>query len=99
MTNDYLLNLIKQVAEEQGYEIDGGEKRFFIYIDKWNSVAYKINENRAGYLQVHQWEEGTEKDENGVYGRAVYSLRNVTDVVQFCNILLASSALRAKRRD
>lgn len=99
MDNEYLLDLIKQVAKEQGYEIDGGNKRFFIYIDKWNSVAYEIKENRVGYLQVHQWEESSENNDDGKYGRAVYSLRSITDVVKFCSILLASSSLRAKRRD
>ena len=97
MKNEYLVTLIKKIAEEQGYDVEGSDKQFYVQIDRWNAVAYKIQENRVGYLQVHQWEEDSE-DENGYYGRAVYSLRNITDVVQFCNILLASASIRAKRK-
>lgn len=98
MENVNLVTLIKKIAEEQGYEIEGSDKQFYISIEHWNAVAYKITENSVGYLQVHQWEEDSE-DENGCYGRAVYSLRTVTDVVQFCNVLLASASIRAKRQN
>ena len=97
MENAYLVTLIKRIAEEQGYNVEGSDKQFYVQIDRWNAVAYKIQKNRVGYLQVHQWEEDSE-NENGRYGRAVYSLRNVTDVLQFCNILLESASIRAKRK-
>ena len=93
MTTDLLWKIIRGVADEQGYELEGSE----LYIDKYNAVAFAIYENDSGYLQVHQWEYVNDEGK-GRYGRAVYSLRDVSDVVQFCNVLISSSNIRAKRR-
>ena len=90
------MNLIKVVAEENGFFIDGGEKQFSIDKNKWHSVAFLIKENSTGYIQVHQWESENETD-GGIWGRAVYSLRCCTDVIQFCNIVVMSSGMKAKR--
>jgi hypothetical protein len=90
------MDIIKAVAKEQNFEIEGGEKQFSIEKGQWHSVAFLVKENSAGYLQVHQWE--SEKDnENGIWGRAVYSLRKIADVIQFCNILIMSSEIHARR--
>ena len=94
MENEKQKELIKEVAKEHGYQIDGGETVFEIYTDQWHSVAFQIKENSAGYLQVHQWEED---DDDGQYGRAIYSLRTLSDVIRFCHILISSLNLRAKR--
>ncbi|KUI97777.1 hypothetical protein [Vibrio sp. MEBiC08052] len=93
MNNINWIELVKTVAIEQGYEVEGSQ----IYLDKYNSVDFSLCENDSGYLQVHQWEYTNDEGE-GRYGRAVYSLRNITDVIQFCNILISSSNIRAKRR-
>lgn len=90
------MDTIREVAEEQGFSIDGGEKQFSIDKDQWHSVAFLVKENSAGYLQVHQW-EGQNDTEDGLWGRAVYSLRSFTDVIQFCNIVVMSSEIHARR--
>lgn len=92
-----LVELIKNVANEQNYSVTGGDVKFQVFIDKYNAVAFEVWANSSsGYVQVHQW-EGGESEESGKYGRGVYSLRNYSDAVQFCNIMIASAALRARR--
>ena len=93
------LSLIEKVAKEQDFEIRGKGDNKEIYIDKHHAVAFELKINRVGFLQAHQWESAPSEDTEGRYGRAVYSIRSYSDVVQFCLILLASSNLRAKRRD
>lgn len=95
MNQDKLVEIIKKVATEQNYEIKGGNKKFQIYIDKYNAVAFEILANSdSEYIQVHQWEES---DGTGEYGRAVYSLRSYSDTIHFCGIMIASAAIRARR--
>lgn len=94
---DDLVELIKSVADEQGYTITGGDVKFQVFIDKYHAVAFQIWANSSsGYVQVHQWEEGSNVDDGEKYGRCVYSLRNYSDAVQFCNIMISSAAIRAK---
>ncbi len=90
------MDIIKVVSEEQGFEIEGDGKEFSITKDQWHSVAFLVKENSAGYLQVHQWEDIKDL-EDGDWGRAVYSLRSITDVIQFCNIVKMSVEIHAKR--
>lgn len=95
MNLDDLVIIIKNVASEQGYEITDGNRKFQVFIDNHNAVAFEVLANSSsGYIQVHQWEESLEG-----YGRGVYSLRNYTDVVHFCNIMTASASIRARRRE
>lgn len=92
-----LVKLIKSVAEEQKYSVTGSDVKFQVFIDKYNAVAFEVWANSSsGYVQVHQW-EGGESEDRGKYGRGVYSLRNYSDAVQFCNIMIASAAIRARR--
>lgn len=98
MDFDRLVEIIKEVANEQGYEMTSGERKFQVYIDKYNAVAFEVLANSSsGYIQVHQWEAG-DTEGTGKYGRGVYSLRNYSDVVHFCNIMMSSAAIRARRR-
>lgn len=98
MDFDKLVEIIKQVAQEQGYEMTDGNRKFQIYIDKYNAVAFEIWANSSsGYIQVHQW-EGGDNENSGKYGRGVYSLRNYSDVVHFCSIMMSSADIRARRR-
>jgi hypothetical protein len=97
MNLNNLVKLIKNVAEEQDYSVTDGDVKFQVFIDRYNAVAFEIWANSSsGYVQVHQWEGGDSAD-NGKYGRGVYSLRDYSDAVQFCNIMIASAALRARR--
>ena len=95
MSSENWVQLIKQVAEEQGFEVSRGEASFTINIDKWHAVAYQLKTNRAGYVQAHQW-EGDEENSN--WGRAVYSIRSFSDAVTFCQILINSSSIRGNRK-
>lgn len=88
-----LMSLIKYVAKEQKYKVEVfSDSQFSVFINRHHGVAYHIS--RPGeYIQASQWEDGTDK-----YGRAVYSIRDHSDAIQFCNVLIASAAIRAKRR-
>lgn len=92
-----VVKLIKDVAAEQNYDCTSGNSKFQVYFDKHNAVAFEIWANASTkYIQVHQWEEGDDSSP-GKYGRGVYSIRSYSDAVQFCNIMIASAALRARR--
>ena len=93
MDFDFSIEQIKLVGSEQGYDMTEGTRSFEIFIDNYHAVAFKVVANAtSGYIQVHQWEGA-----NGEYGRGVYSLRSYSDVVNFCNILVASANIRARR--
>ncbi|MDQ6961927.1 MAG: hypothetical protein Q9M28_05285 [Mariprofundaceae bacterium] len=89
---------IQDIATEQEYSIANEDNlKFQIFIDRWNAVAYQIwNNKSSGYIEVSQW-EGNSEDES-TYGRGVYSLRSFSDVIHFCNILISSASIRARRR-
>ena len=91
------IGLIKAVGEECGYEIDGSESSFEVYTEFEHPISFMIKENSEGYLQVHIWEDAHKREKNHKYGRARYSLRSASDVVQFCNVLKSSYELRARR--
>ena len=95
MTVSNLVKLIKSVAKEREYSVSGSDASFEVFIDRHNAVAFQIKENSSGYLQVHQWEG--EASDSGKYGRCVYSLRDYSDTVHFCNIMMASATVRARR--
>lgn len=97
MDLEKLVEIIKAIAAEQGYEVTNGNKKFQIYIDKYNSAAFEVFISTSGYIQIHQW-EGGDTETTGKYGRGVYSLRNYSDVVHFCSIMISSAAIRARRR-
>ena len=90
--------IIQDVANEQNYEIENPDyRKFQIFIDRWNAVAFQVfNNTSSGYIEVSQWEGESEEDAG--YGRGVYSLRSMSDVIEFCNILIASANIRARRR-
>ena len=92
------VEIIQKTAIENEYEVENPEhQKFYIYIERWNAVAYQIWNNRtSGYIEVAQWEGNSE--EESTYGRGVYSIRNYTDVIHFCNVLISSAAIRARRR-
>jgi hypothetical protein len=81
---------------EHGYNVEKNGSSLSIYVDARHAAAFHIKLNSANYLQVHQWEDAA-NDGEGDYGRAVYSLRSYSDVVEFCNVLMASARLRARR--
>jgi hypothetical protein len=92
------VNIIQKTALENDYDIENPEnKKFYIYIERWNAVAYQVwNNKSSGYIEVAQWEGSSE--EESTYGRGVYSIRSYTDAIHFCNILISSSTIRARRR-
>jgi hypothetical protein len=96
---DEWVKTIQEVAAEQKYEIENPDnQKFYIFIDRWNAVAYQVwNNKSSGYIEVSQWEGSSE--ETSTYGRGVYSLRSYSDVTHFCNILISSAAIRARRKN
>lgn len=98
MNLEALVEIIKAVAKEQGYEITNDDRKFQVYIDRIHAVAFEVWANSStGYIQVHQWEAG-EANGTGRYGRCVYSLRTYSDVVDFCSIMMSSAKIRARRQ-
>ena len=89
------LDFIQEVAEEKSMKVDRSETVLRVYDDTVHGAAFEIKKNRVGYLQVHAWEKLKKKSG---YGRAIYSIRSAGDVVSFCNVIVASNNLRAKRR-
>ncbi|MFZ0932101.1 MAG: hypothetical protein WAN11_26110 [Syntrophobacteraceae bacterium] len=49
--NDWVA-LITGVAKENEFAVDGPSYSFEITRDKWHSVAFKVDQNASGYLQV-----------------------------------------------
>lgn len=85
--------IIRHFAEEIGYDIEEiGEENIQLHLNKFHAVDVEVTSNSSGYIQCKQWDENREE-----YNRAVYSLRSVSDVVRFCNILELSEQIRAKR--
>lgn len=93
------VEIIQNVAGEQGYDVENPDNlKFYIFIDRWNAVAFQVwNNKSSGYIEVAQWEGRSEED--ATYGRGVYSIRSYSDVIHFCNVLIASAVIRAKRRE
>lgn len=92
------VEIIQRVAREQNYEIENPDNlKFDVFIDRWNAVAFQVwNNKSSGYIEVAQWEGNSEEDAS--YGRGVYSLRSFSDVSYFCNVLISSAAIRARRK-
>jgi hypothetical protein len=94
MSHQDWTKLIKEVAQEQGFAVSGGDSVYTIDVNRWHSVAYQMKVNNAGYIQAHQWEEGPNGESK--YGRAVYSIRDYSGAVKFCQILINSAAIQAR---
>ncbi len=88
------IRFIKEVAQENGFYLSPGKDYFEISKEQKHSAYFHIRNNPSGYLEVCMWEGD---DQNGNWGRAIYSLRTTGEVVEFCNILISSAHLRAKR--
>jgi hypothetical protein len=84
------IKTIREVAIENNFKTTVGTTNFEIYKDRVHSESFKIKKNSHGYIQVHEWEE---KD----YGRCIYSLRTFNDIINFCNIMITSTNIRAGR--
>lgn len=86
--------IIKTVSKEQKYKIEEhGESKLIVWLGKHHGVDFELSVNSSGYIQCNQWDEQEED-----YGRAIYSLRSQSDVIHFCNTLISSAEIRAKRR-
>lgn len=90
------MDFIEQVAIGQDWQVTRTKLQLRIFDDNHHATAFQVKLNRVGYLQIHAWETSHPKVDS--YGRAIYSLRTESDVVMFCNILMASTAIRAMRR-
>ena len=90
------IEVIVDVASDLGLEIRGDDETFEVALDRWNSVAYRLELNRAGHLQVAAWDDYGDGD--GAYGDASFSLRSTSDVVRFCQLLSLAIPIRARRK-
>ena len=87
--------IITNFADETGYFVEEISKTHVqLHLQKFHGVDFELVANSADYIQVKQWDENREE-----YNRSVYSIRCVSDVISFCNILEASVKIRAKRQD
>jgi len=93
------VEIIQNVAREQSYTIENSDNlKFQVFIERWNAVAFQVwNNTSSGYIEVSQWEGNSEGEAS--YGRGVYSLRSFSDVIHFCNVLISSASVRARRKN
>lgn len=92
------MQFVVDVAREQGYIVEDYGSAYTFYVKAHHAAYFHVKINSSKYLQVHQFEAEADKGE-GDYGRAVYSLRSYSDVAEFCNVLMSSARLRARRAD
>ena len=87
------LNLIADVAKQNHYSVKKeGLNQLDIEDDRWYGQAFHVgHRSDSGYIEVFRWETNEEY-------RTVFSLRNLNDVIRFCNMLIHSEELRAKRK-
>ena len=85
--------VIKEVAEQNEFSYTEGDSYYRIKSnrDLHHSIGFQIDTSRSGFLEV------SELDDEGECMRAVFSIRTTSDVVQFCNILICSEIIRARR--
>ena len=95
MSFDKYKEIIIKVAKENDITIDDSGDTFIVHKNRYHAFDYKLVSQANGYTIVYSWEES--EDEENPCGRAVYSLRSYSDVVKFCNLLMASSDIAAKR--
>ena len=89
--------LIITAANASGYLIGGNppEGEFDLTLGRKHVVDFLLKSNSTGYLQVHMIEE--RPDDEWVWGRAVYSIRSISEAFLFCSILTNSANIAAKR--
>jgi hypothetical protein len=91
-------NLIVTAAKANGYEIEGNASegnKFELTLGRKHVVDFLLKSNSSGYLQVQMIEE--RPDSKWAWGRAVYSIRSISEAFLFCNILTNSAIIAAKR--
>ena len=66
MAYEAWVQLIKEVSNEQGFKVEGGDFVFSVYIDRWHGIAYQLKVNSSGYVQAHQWEAKANDEAHGV---------------------------------
>jgi len=95
--------VIIKTARECGLSVSVDGDEIEIDSDKWHTAAWRITFNSgSGYWQVQQWNEHSDDskhDDEGFWGRGICSLRNITQVGMFCNIMTSMFQLRAKRKE
>lgn len=100
MTTTEMLGWIKQHAELVGYTLgfqkDGSDLE--IYLNYVHGVAYYVQVN-GERIQIYQYQGRTELAEDSYQKHSIYSIRDVTDLVDFCNILSCSNRIRAGRHE
>ncbi|MFZ2967559.1 MAG: hypothetical protein WA080_00725 [Sulfuricurvum sp.] len=86
------IQIIKNVAQENGYQLTSGESSFEIFKNTLRPKSLKIKKINDDLL-IYQWED--EKEDYST--NSVYSLRTLNDVIKFCNILSISTEIRSGR--
>jgi len=87
------IELIKNIGKENDFKIEGSKYAFSIFKEKAHSESFKIKKDASGNndLLVYQWED------SGYSKHCIYSLRSISDVVKFSNVLIASTDIRGGR--
>jgi hypothetical protein len=86
------LKVIQEVAMEHGYHLTDGEYSFEIFKSTLRPKYFKIKKKDEDLL-VYQWED----TKNDYSTNALYTLRNMNDVIKYCNILNISNDIRSGR--
>ena len=92
MNLELSVKIIKDLATEIGFDVSHGNE-FEIKAksgkkDRVHSESYKIIKAENKYLRVQKF-NGNE------YGTSVYALRDLAQVIKFCNIMITGKEIQA----
>lgn len=84
------IETIKEVAKENHFKITEGVSSFEIKKNMVHPESFKVQKKNDDLL-IYQFEHED-------YGKnCIYSLRTLSDIVKFCNLLIASTDIRGGR--
>ena len=92
MNTEFCYEIIENIASENEFILEGNENSFFLYQDREHTEAFSVKKKDNSYL-VYQWEKESQKYST----HSIYALRNVSEIIKFCNIVIFSSDIRAGR--
>jgi uncharacterized protein YktB (UPF0637 family) len=92
MDIELAVNIIQDVGIHNDFNVNGTNNRFELY-KKTIRPKYLEVKQREGDLLIYQWED----EKNDYSTNAVYTLRDVNDVIKFCTFLTISTDIRSGR--
>jgi hypothetical protein len=86
------LKVIQEVAVENEYKLSNGEFSFEIIKNTLRPKSFKVKKKDEDIL-IYQLEHDTEEYSTN----AIYTLRDMRDVIKYCNLLSMGNEIRSGR--